>query len=530
MELITEILERNRRAFGKDIALVERCPEKGIRRELSWAAFDGEAEKFSRALQMRNYARGTRVVHLMMNSLEWLPHYFGILKSGCWVVPLNFRFLADKILHCCVAAEAKVILFGPEFVDRIEFVKDRLDDFVELYLFDGPEGDRPPFAMSVSAFLEEGDTAAARALERVALDPADAAALYFTSGTTGDPKGVLLTQENLAFSCEVEASHHAQTRDDNFLCIPPLYHTGAKMHWFGNFRVGATSVLLKGVSPKWILEAASEEKCSIVWLLVPWAHDILNAIDSGELDLEAYDLSRWRLMHIGAQPVPPSLIKRWMEIFPNHQYDTNYGLTECAGPGCVHLGVENTAHVGAIGVAGHGWKTRIVNRNMEEVPRGEPGELVVRGRGVMREYYKNEVETKKTLVDGWLRTGDVAREDSHGMIWLLDRKKDVVITGGENIFPVEVENYLIRHEKIQDVAVIGTPDDRLGELVTAVIQLMPGAGMTADDVKEFCLGMPRYRRPRIIHFGEVPRNPTGKIEKPNLRKKYAGIYSSFKRE
>ena len=132
-----------------------------------------------------------------------------------------------------------------------------------------------------------------------------------------------------------------------FLCIPPLYHTGAKMHWFGSLISGSRAVLLKGVRPETIIRTIAEEKCTIVWLLVPWAQDILDAIDRGEIDLRGCALDQWRLMHIGAQPVPQSLIRRWKKRFPNHQYDTNYGLSESIGPGCVHLGVENIDHVGA---------------------------------------------------------------------------------------------------------------------------------------------------------------------------------------
>lgn len=530
MQLITEILAQNAGKFPADLALVERIPEENSRRTITWEAFYRESLRLSRALRMRGYSRGEKVVLLMVNCLEWLPYYFGILGSGAWVVPLNFRFLADKILLCTLHAEAKVLIFGPEFVDRIRAVKPELDAVVELYVFSGPEELRPRFAMPMEALLAEGDLGKAENLPPVPVEPDDGAALYFTSGTTGLPKAVLLTHGNLAFACEVEHRHHHQTKEDIFLCIPPLYHTGAKMHWFGSFKVGAPSILLKGVSPRWILEAVNEEGCSIVWLLVPWAYDILHALESGELSLGDYDLSRWRLMHIGAQPVPPSLITRWREIFPKHAYDTNYGLTESTGPGCLHLGIGNTHKVGAIGIAGWGWECRIVDRKMRAVPLGEPGELIVRGGGTMREYYKSPRETEKVLYGDWLCTGDIARQDKEGFYWLLDRKKDVVITGGENVYPVEVENYLIRHEKIQDVAVIGTPDQRLGELVTAVIQLKPGMHMDEEEVRAYCMGMPRYRKPRIVYFGEVPRNPTGKIEKPVLRKRYAGIYSSFKRD
>jgi acyl-CoA synthetase (AMP-forming)/AMP-acid ligase II len=352
--------------------------------------------------------------------------------------------------------------------------------------------------------------------------------LYFTSGTTGTPKPILLTHRNLEASCIIENRHHNQTHEDTFLCIPPLYHTGAKMHWFGSFIVGGKGIILKGIKPSWILEAISEEEATIVWLLVPWAQDILIAIENGEIDLKDYKLDQWRLMHIGAQPVPPSLIKNWKKVFPSHDYDTNYGLSETTGPGCVHLGMENLHKVGAIGVPGFDWECRIVDSNQKDVPKGEPGELMVKGPCVMKEYYKNPDATQSTLSDGWLLTGDMARFDEDGFIWLVDRKKDVIITGGENIFPVEIEAYLMENRNLQDAAVIGIPDERLGEIVAAVLKVKPGASMSEEEAFRFCEGLPRYKRPRRIIFDEVPRNPTGKIEKPKLRKKYAGMVESFK--
>ena len=286
--------------------------------------------------------------------------------------------------------------------------------------------------------------------------------------------------------------------------------------------MGAKAVILKGIEPRWILEAVSEEKITIVWLLVPWALDILFAVANGDLKLKNYDLDHWRLMHIGAQPVPASLIRQWNKVFPNHQYDTNYGLTESTGPGCVHLGLENIHKVGAIGRPGFDWEFQIVDDDLKPVPNGNPGELIIKGPGVMKEYYRNPEATAKTIVNGWLLTGDVAHIDEDGFIWLVDRKKDVIITGGENIFPVEIEDFLMGHPNIQDVGVIGTPSLRLGEIVTAIIQVKPGASLTEKQINAFCNGLARYKRPRKIIFANVPRNPTGKIEKPKLRKRYAG--------
>jgi len=221
------------------------------------------------------------------------------------------------------------------------------------------------------------------------------------------------------------------------------------------------------------------------------------------------------------------LIRQWRKIFPKHQYDTNYGLTESTGPGCVHLGLENMHKVGAIGVPGFDWECRIVDDQLQPVSPGSPGELIVKGPGVMKEYYRNPEATAAAIVDGWLLTGDVARRDDEGFIWLVDRKKDVIITGGENIYPVEIEDFLMGHPKIQDAAVIGLPSLRLGEIATAIIKTKPDCELNKAEVDDFCTALARYKRPRKIIFGDVPRNPTGKIEKPKLRKQYAGQAESF---
>jgi acyl-CoA synthetase (AMP-forming)/AMP-acid ligase II len=283
---------------------------------------------------------------------------------------------------------------------------------------------------------------------------------------------------------------------------------------------GSRAVILKGTDPGWVIETAASEKATIVWLLVPWAQDILDAIEDGRIDLASYDLSAWRLMHIGAQPVPPSLIKRWKKHFPSHDYDTNYGLSESIGPGSVHLGIENIHKVGAIGKAGHEWQTRIVSEDGVDVERGKTGELIVKGPGVMKEYYKDPEATAATLKDGWLYTGDMAMEDEDGFIYLVDRKKDVIISGGENIYPVQVEDFLREYDRIKDVAVIGVADHRLGEIAVAIVELKENVEASENDVLAFAEGLPRYKRPRHIIFDKVPRNATGKIEKPKLRKKY----------
>jgi len=532
--VITELLERNARLYGSEIALVEinpseerdnaatwrefnliesANPDAPYRREMSWRDFDRRANRFANLLLSRGLKRGTKVAVLMMNCLEWLPIYFGILKAGCIAVPMNFRYSCEEIRYCLDLADVEVLVFGPEFVTRINPIVSQIPD-VRLLFFVGR--DIPDYAENCLGLMGYCSSSA----PPVALSEEDHAAIYFSSGTTGFPKAILHNHRALYSSCLTEQNHHGQDRNDVFLCIPPLYHTGAKMHWFGSLLAASRAVLLRGVKPEWILSAVTEEKCTIVWLLVPWAQDLLDAIDSGRIDLDDYYLDQWRLMHIGAQPVPPSLIRRWMKIFPHHAYDTNYGLSESIGPGCVHLGVENVAKVGAIGKPGYLWETRIVDESGSPVKPGEVGELIVRGPGVMLCYYKNDEASAEVLKEGWLFTGDMAREDADGFIYLVDRKKDVVISGGENIYPVQIEDFLRANDAIKDVAVIGLPDARLGEIAAAIVELKEGVSCTEADIDRFCEELPRYKRPRRIIFDRIPRNPTGKIEKPVLREKY----------
>ncbi len=529
---ITAYLERNARVHPNEIALVEvnpmNQPDHGVswrefnlietsgsqpyRREMTWRDFDIKANRFANLLLTRGVKRGDQVAVLLMNCLEWLPIYFGILKSGALVVPLNFRYTAEEIRYCLDLSDSSILIYGPEFKSRVAEVKDDLS--IKHYFYVGH--DLPEYADNYEEYASYCSSVA----PAIEINDEDDAAIYFSSGTTGFPKAILHSHRALVSACQTEQNHHSQTANDVFLLIPPLYHTGAKMHWFGSLLSCSKAIILRGVSPEWIFETISKEKVSIVWLLVPWAQDILDAIDSEKLDLNKYCLSQLRLMHIGAQPVPPSLVKRWKDYFPEHEYDTNYGLSESIGPGCVHLGVENIHKVGAIGKAGYHWEAEIVDEHDNRCAVGQAGELRVKGPGLMKCYYRDEKATAAILKNGWLYTGDMAEYDEDEFIYLVDRKKDVIISGGENIYPVQIENFMRAHTKIKDVAVIGLPDTRQGEIAAAIVEVKEGESLTEEELDEFCLELPRYKRPRRIIFADVPRNATGKIEKPVLRKRY----------
>ncbi|GAG30760.1 unnamed protein product, partial [marine sediment metagenome] len=251
--------------------------------------FDERANRIANALAARGMGKGDKVLHLMLNSINWLEAYFGIIRTGAWAVPLNFRFTSDDIKYCADIAEAKTMILGQEFTERVEPIRPQLPT-IKDYIF---VGENTPADME--GFEDIIEKASPEPL-KVALTAGDECGLYFTSGTTGDPKPILLTHKNMECAAVTEAEHHYQQREDNFILIPPMYHTGAKMHWFGNLLVGGRATIVTEIELKSIFEAVEQERGTIVWLPVPWVQDILGALDRGELKLKDYDLSSWRLM------------------------------------------------------------------------------------------------------------------------------------------------------------------------------------------------------------------------------------------
>ena len=467
---IGEILARNARMYPDDLALVERAPAVGKRSRITWKEFSDRADQFSNVLRAKGIEKGDKVVHFMNNSIDWLVAYFGIVRTGAWVVPLNFRFTAEDLKYCCDVAQPKAMVFDEEFVPRINAVKDQLT--AREYICLGKE--IPSYAEDFTKLVNAAP--ATRLATEIEFD--DPCGLYFTSGTTGQPKPILLTHKNMASACITENAHHLQTRKDMFILIPPLYHTGAKMHWFGSFIVGGPAVILKGVSPEWVLDAVSEEGGTIVWLLVPWAQDILLKLDSGELkisELQARPVAAHA--HRGAAG-PASLIMHWRNTSPRWTMIRTSGSRNRPGR-AVSISAWRTRtrseRSGCPASTGRpaSWTSRATTCR-----RVSPGSLIVRGDGVMREYYNNPEATAKALRDGWLYTGDMTRFDEDGFIWIVDRKKDVIITGGENVFPVEIEDFLHTNPKVKDAAVIGLPDERLGEIVVAIVDCVPGKELT----------------------------------------------------
>jgi len=507
-----DIIARNARFYPQHTAFVEVRPVSRSRRAISWAQFDERINRLAGSLIEKGVSKSDKIFILGRNSINWLESYFAALAIGAWAVPLNFRFEDESIQYCARAAQPVAFFMDAEYAPRISAMRSKLPTVRNYICIGDFEG-----MQNIEDLIEA--TPAKR--PQITLEDDDACALYFTSGTTGEPKPVLHVHKNLMCVALNEATNERWEQSDCLLMLPPFYHL-AIGHLLGCMLAGARAVLLtEKVTPAYIFENISKEGVTLLFLLVPWAMDILQALDRGELKKENYDLTRWRLLYMGAQPIPPSLVQHWFKYFPDMQFDIAYGLSETTGPGTLHLGIGNENKIGAIGRPGLLWDARIVDDRGEDVPRGQVGEIIVKGAGLMQEYYNNPALTARTIRNGWLFTGDLGKSDEDGFIYFVDRKKDLVNCGGENIYPVEVEDIILRHPDVHDVAVIGTPDERLGEIVTAVIELVPGRVAGEKEIAAFCeQNMPRYKRPRRFIFDQIPRSSTGKIEKPRLRAKY----------
>lgn len=499
---IINLLENNALKFENKICLTEN------EQHITWKEFNENSNKLANWLIENGVKKNDKISIVMKNCIDWLPIYFGVLKAGAIAVPINYNYDKNEIAYCIKLTGCSVVICSQEFSEDIYSIKDRIFAVNTI--------------ISCNSVTKYGFCYKDILINSSCLNPNidihsdDFAAIYFSSGTTGFPKAIMIKHKSLFMSAVTEQKHHKQTEFDKFLIIAPLFHTGAKIHWFGSLLVGGSAVLLNNTLPDVILETISNEKITIAWLLLPLVYDILDGIDSEYISLNDYDLSSWRLMHMGAQPIPSQTIKKWHKVFPTQKIDKSYGLTEATGPGCVNWGIDNYDKIDSIGKAGYGWDAEIWLYGKIALPN-ERGELIVKGDGVMAEYYNDSNGTKKVLQNGWLFTGDLAYKDNDGYIYLIGRKKDIIISGGENIYPIQIENYLRKHYAVKDVAVIGVPNKRFGEVIAAAIEFKPECSCTKSEINRFCEGLPLYKRPYKIYFIDIPRNAIGKIDKNKLK-------------
>lgn len=506
--------------------LIERTPSINQRRTLTWKQFNDDVNRFANYLTIElGVKEGDYVMHLQNNSLEWLITYFGIIKIGAVVVPLNFRFIESDIKHAAEVCSPKVFVLGSEFLKVVQPIQKELS-VVKHYICLGdsiPEG-MIDYSKTVATY---GDISEAL----VEVDEHHELAMMFTSGTTGKAKPVIHTHYSMNNTAIGNGMSYFVQKNDNYVLFLPLYHSGVLFIWSGFYATGATGTILREFEePKWIVEAMAEEKGTDVVFVVPVAVAMINAIENGDVNVADYDLSSWKYQALGAQPIPYEVIKKMALLLPG-AVSNIYGTTEGGGGGTFNLYPEDVLRKpGSIGKPTFGVMGKIVDPEGREVPTGEIGELIFSTPRMMKGYFKNPDLTAGTLKDGWLYTGDLSKVDDEGFYYIVDRKKDMITSGGENIFPVEIEDSLMEHPKIDDVACIGYPDERLVEAVMVIVKLKDGESSSEEEVIDFARSkLALYKVPRRVVFGDVLRNPTGKLMKPQMREKYTGRKEAFQK-
>jgi acyl-CoA synthetase (AMP-forming)/AMP-acid ligase II len=507
----------NAKKFPNREFLIESWPSKGLRRSLTWRTFNEESNKIANYIVTTcGVGKGDIVLQFMTNSLEMYVTYMAILKTGAVVSPLNYRFAANDVKYAADVAKCKVVIVDEALASRLEPVVDQLGYVKEFVCV----GAKAPSGMKLySEIIAQGDPA------DVLCDTADddMAELMFTSGTTGAPKPVCHTHNSLFHIAVGNGFTFGDGYEGVNIAAHPLYHSGSLFYSFP-FYIAAGKVLMPmELQPKPLIESLAGEKATGGFISVPIWSDVINAVKSGEIDLANYDLSALKYIAIGAQPVPTILIEDGKKLFPGLKMMNTYGITEGGGGCTVALFDEDMVRkAGAIGQPGPFMDVKIVNSQGKELPPGQVGELLLKGPRLMKEYAYNPELTAKTITDGWLHTGDLAYYDEDGYLYFADRAKDLIIRGGENIFPAEIEDALRKHPKIQDVAIIGYPHPRLVEIAMAIIQPKMGVVIEDQEVIDFCKerGLAKYKWPEKFVYAPVPRNPAGKIEKITLREKY----------
>ncbi|MDD3653356.1 MAG: AMP-binding protein [Desulfotomaculaceae bacterium] len=509
----------NAKKYPTQEFLIERTFTDNKRRSLTWKEFNEETNKVANYLQNNcGVKKGDFVLHLQMNSLEWYVTFHGILRLGATPVPLNFRFASQDILYASKACNPTAFILEEGFLPKVQPIQGDMET-IKHYICIGKQ--TPSDMISYDSVLQSSSS------EDILIDVDDdhCAELMFTSGTTGAPKPVFQAHKTLYEIGIANALTYDEGKGTVYLAPHPFYHSGSFFLSFPSYLAGGKIAILNGLQPKWMLDCIVEEKVNNGWITVPTMSDIINAIKKGDIDITQYDFSQFTgSLLIGAQPVPPVLYQDIKKYFP-FKTGNIYGITEGGGGGSLNLYHDDVLdRPGSIGKGTFNLETRVVDENGVDVPVGEVGELLLKGPRLMKEYFSNPEMTAKTVKDGWLYTGDLVRADEDGFIYIADRKKDLIIRGGENIFPVEIEAVLFKHPKIQDVAIIGYPHERLVEIAMAIVTLKEGETMTAEEVVEQCknAGLAKYKWPEKVVFDEVPRNPTGKIQKQVIREKYIG--------
>ncbi len=493
------------------LSSAERFPDKAAviyeDKRYTYREFNARMNRIANKLTEMGVKKGDRIAILSFNCSQFLEVYFGLAKLGAWAVPLNFRLVGRELIYALNDSESSILFLGDEFKEIVSEIRPELDTVKKYILMEGePEGDLLDYEELIQSSHE--------AEPDIPVDMDDIQMLCYTSGTTGFPKGAMLSHGNLIWNSINMNFGWGVTPDDVSICAAPLFHTGA-LHCvaFPTFHTGGTTIVFKNFDPKETIEAVQRERVtSMLMLTSMW-------IMLAELpDLESYDVSSVRWGLCGGSVLPTNTAEKLGRIFGN-VFIAGYGLTE-ASPGVSMLSPQYfEGRPDSIGKPIPHVEVRIVNEQDQDVEVGEVGEIIVRGHNVFKGYYKKPEATAETLRGGWLHTGDLGRYDEEGYMRFVDRKKDMIKTGGENVYAAEVEYALTSHPEVIEAAVIGVPDPVWVETIKAYVVRKPDSKVTEEEIIEHCKQiMASFKKPRFIEFiDELPKNPSGKVVKPVLR-------------
>jgi fatty-acyl-CoA synthase len=507
--LLGEILARNARKWPDSEATIFR--EKRITNR----EFDQRVNRLANAMLLKGIKKGETVGLLMANSHEMPEIFFAAARIGAISVPVNIRLSPREIIYILKNAEVKLLFLGDSFWEMIGRIKADLP-LIQDYILTG-------------RLLEKGlkcyeDFLAAGPIFRpeVRLDEDDTVFIIYTAGTTGKPKGAELTHKNLilnALTIHLE-SFSAEPRRANLpglppkvISITPFFHIAGILSVTKNI-LTSTPMIIINFDPVELLKAIEKERATYLFLVPAMWQMVINHPDFGN-----YDVGSLRIAAYGADITRNSLKERILEHFPNAGLYEAFGQTEMTATAVCMKHQDALRKEGSVGQPLFNVEVRVVDDMMKDVGVNEVGEIVYRGPGLFKGYYKNPEETKKAFEGGWFHSGDLVRRDEEGFIYVVDRKKDMIVSGGENIYSAEVEAVLLTHPKIEEAAVIGIPDPKWGETVKAFVVLTPGREATAEEIIDFCVEqLARFKRPKIVEFiPSLPRSATGKILKRELR-------------
>jgi acyl-CoA synthetase (AMP-forming)/AMP-acid ligase II len=501
-----DIPRRNARRFPSKTGLVSG----DVR--LTWPEVNARVNRLAHAVLERGVEKGDRVAVLAQNDHRYLEIYWGLAKAGVIAVPLNYRLVERELAQLLDHSQACALICGPGYEDMSGMLLDGVSSLEWLLSF----GDGRDFATDYGEFIQSGSGGE----PDVVVDDDDPFAIMYTSGTTGLPKGAVVTHGNLENNVYNQAIADKADSDDINLTATPLYHMGALFMATTYTYLGCTNIIVETFDPSEVQRAIERERATVCLLIPTMLNMVLNDQEFG-----SHDLSSLRLIFYGGSIMPVPVLRRAMETI-GCSFTQGYGLTETIEATFLKMSdhvldgvAEHERRLASAGREAPNAEVRIVDDHDRDLPTDEIGEVLIRSRSVIPGYWRAPEETAATIRDGWFYTGDVGFRDADGYLYIVDRKKDVIISGGTNIYPKDVEEVLYGHSAVAEAAVIGVPDETWGESVKAVVVPREGHEITAEELIQYCRDrIASYKKPRLVEFVDaLPKNPSGKILKRELR-------------